>query len=209
MVKRYFDIVKIGGPIPPAPTLKTVYNKIVEENKYQNLIGNMLKSSKNWILWILVLGSLAMNFWILGKFLSLEGRTNQGAGEILKALNKAQSGSISYTAHINQNVPISVTVNLDDTITVPINAKVPVKTTVIVPVTIPVINQVVDLNVPINTIVPINTVVSVPVRKTLVVRGSSPIVVDVPVNIPINQTPFADILKILSDWISQIAGFSK
>lgn len=169
----------------------------------------MAKNSKGYVfLWFIVLFSLGLNAWLFWKFLNAENRLSNGAGDIVAALDKAQTESISYTAHIKQNVPVSASFDINETISVPIQTSIPINTSVAVPVTIPVIGQV-TIPVPINTSVPINTTVSVPIKKTITIKGTSPVSVDIPVEIPIAQTALGDILSKLKMWISANARVSK
>src|SRR3989344_4552853 len=158
-----------------------------------------------WILFAGVLVSLGFNTWFFFKLSNAQKGISEGARDIIALLDQAQNQSISYTAHINQNVPVSATFDVNENIDVPIKTFVAINTTVNVPVSIPVIGQV-TIPVPINTSVPVQTTVSVPIKKTIRIQGTSPVEVDIPIEIPIANTPFAEILSKLKEWISKNAG---
>lgn len=158
-----------------------------------------------WLLWLVALGSLAVNVWVINTLLSARRLAAESVAQVASLLNDVQTQAIVYDVHIEQNVPFSTTVEFSDTFTVPINTIIPVRTTVYVPVTIPIIGVLATLPVPIDTTVPVNLTVEVPIEKKIPVEGNSPISFDVPVNIAISATPFGAALGEAHDWLVELA----
>jgi len=160
-------------------------------------------------LWLAVAISLGANIWLAGKLYNLQRNAVKAADIAAATLDQARTQSISYTARVNQNVPVNAVINIDEHFSIPIKTNVPIKTTVVVPVTIPIIGEIVNLSVPIDTVVPVDTTVSVPVKKTFSVKGSSPISIDVPIEIPIADTPLGKVIDSLKSWLLKISEVAK
>lgn len=158
-----------------------------------------------WLLWLVALGSLAVNVWLIITLLRARSLAAQSIAQAARLLGDVQTQSFTYNVHIEENVPFSTTVEFSDTFTVPINTVIPVRTTVYVPVTIPIIGVLATLPVPIDTTVPVNLTVEVPIDKQILVEGNSPISFDVPVEIAISATPFGAALGEAHDWLVELA----
>ncbi len=111
--------------------------------------------------------------------------------------------TISYTFEVNQGIPISATVPISKSVVVPIRATIPVSTVVIIPVSAGILGSF-DLNVPIRTMIPVNLDVTVPISETVNVATTVPLNVDVPIRIPIAETPLAGYLDNLDMALAEV-----
>ena len=108
------------------------------------------------------------------------------------------------------DVPIRADIPIKFAVTVPIDRQIPVQTEI--PVNIPISQTVtvavdrlipVELEVPVT--IPIEAELTVPVSRTIPIQVDVPVVMDVPVDIPLSETPLGDYLRGLSESLRQMA----
>lgn len=144
--------------------------------------------SKSWhyrILWIVAVLSLVVSSVLLVGLIDFRNRARRQVEAASNVLNQIEMVDFDLPVHVDESLPISMTVPFSDTFTVPISATVPISTSV----------QFQDnIQVPINTIVPVNTTVNVPIEIPFVGNFDIPfpistnIPVNLSVNVPISQT---------------------
>ena len=152
------------------------------------------------ILTMLTLFSLALNGTII--FALLRGRqiALDAQQTALGAVSDAQSivtsvgdDTFSYTFTVEQEIPISTSIPFDEEVTVPIHTTIPISTTVIIPINTGLLGTF-SVDVPIRTIVPVNLEVVVPINQTVDIATTVPLDVDIPVEIPLAETPLTGYL---------------
>jgi hypothetical protein len=111
--------------------------------------------------------------------------------------------TFSYTIEVNRQIPVTASVPISKTVVVPIRATIPVSTVVIIPVDAGILGTF-DVDVPIRTMIPVNLDVTVPISETVSIATAVQLDLDVPIEIPIAETPLAGYLESLDAALRQI-----
>ncbi len=153
------------------------------------------------LLAMLALLSLALNGVTILSFLQFRRTMHRAVKDARAPVSQLADDTFSYTVAVDQEIPVSTEIPLNETLQVPINAVVPVSTTVVVPVNLGF--RTYDLAVPIEAVFPIDMEVSVPVSQTVDVTTVVPLEVDVPVEIALSKTPLVSYLRDLNAALQQ------
>ncbi|RLC99625.1 MAG: hypothetical protein DRI77_02320 [Chloroflexi bacterium] len=152
---------------------------------------------------ILTLLSLALNGAVILTLLQARQIGLGAVTETRSTIAELEDMTFSYTLAVDQEIPIAVSIPFDEQVTVPINTSIPIDTTVTVPINAGLLGTF-DVDVPIRTIVPIDLNVSVPISKTVDIATTVPLAVDVPIEIPIADTPLVGYLDKLDAALGRI-----
>ena len=101
--------------------------------------------------------------------------------------------TFSYTFEVRQEIPVATSVPFHEEITVPVQTSIPIDTTVVVPINLGFTTY--SLEVPIRTIVPVDLAFTVPISQTVDIRTTVPLELDVPIEIPLADTPLVGYLE--------------
>lgn len=138
------------------------------------------------LLWLVALTSLALNALLIYALLNVQTRAGQALSNMAASVGKLQTETLDYTAHIEQTIPIVLSVPISQTVSVPIVTTVPIRTQVTG--SISTFFGAVPIDIPIQTDVPVNIRTDVPIYANLPVSTTVPVVLDVPVHIKISDT---------------------
>jgi hypothetical protein len=111
--------------------------------------------------------------------------------------------TFSYTFEVNREIPIAASVPISKSVVVPIRATIPVSTVVIIPVNAGILGTF-DVDVPIRTMIPVSLDVTVPISETVNIATVVQLDLEVPIEIPIAETPLAGYLESLDAALRQI-----
>lgn len=135
------------------------------------------------LLWLIAVASFILNAYLFWQLNGLRTRARQEVANAGELLDGVELESYELPVHVDETIPISITVPFSDTFHVPIS------TTVQVSDEVPFED---NIEVPINTVIPINTTVSVPIPAIGNIEIPIPIVTSIPVNmevdVPISRT---------------------
>ena len=154
------------------------------------------------VLALLTLLSLALNGVIIYGLLRAREIVLATVADARTIVTGVGDDTFSYTFEVREEIPVAASVPFNEQITVPIETTIPISTTVVVPINLGITSY--DLQVPIRTIVPLNLEFTVPVSKTVDIATTVPLAVDVPVEIPIADTPLVDYLEGLDKDLEQL-----
>jgi len=98
--------------------------------------------------------------------------------------------SFSYTVSVERDIPIQANVPFRQEIVVPIQTTIPISTVVIIPVNAGLLGTF-DMDVPVRAMIPVNMEVTVPLSRTIEVSTTVHLDLDVPIEIPLAETPLA------------------
>lgn len=161
------------------------------------------------LLALLTLLSLALNGVVIYGLLRARQIALDAQQAALKTVTDARSvvasvgdDTFSYTLKVEQEIPIAASVPFDEVVTIPVNTVVPIDTTVIVPIDLGI--TIYDLVIPIQTIVPVNLEFAVPISQTVDIVTSVPLDVDVPIEIPLAETPFVEYMDGLDAGLARL-----
>ncbi|MCX7680553.1 MAG: hypothetical protein N2508_01075 [Anaerolineae bacterium] len=111
--------------------------------------------------------------------------------------------SFSYTVTIRRDIPVQASIPFRHDFTVPIHATIPISTVVIIPVNAGLLGTF-DIDVPVRTMIPVHLEVTVPVSQTVAFSTTVPLNLDVPVEIPLSDTPLTGYLEELDAALGQL-----
>ena len=156
-----------------------------------------------WLLWLVALISLAVNIWLINTLLVARRQVGEAAASAARSVEALRAASIDYTVHVEQSMPLSLTVPLSTTVTVPFNLQLPVNTEVTVP--LKTILGTFDLNIPIKTTIPVNIQTQVPVQTTVPISATVPVVLDVPIHISLTDTSLDAALAEVQTYLEKVS----
>lgn len=156
-----------------------------------------------WLLWIVALGSLAVNAWLVRLLADVRRQAGEGAVSAAQAVGDLRQSSIDYQVHVEQSLPVTLSVPISETLSVPISATLPVNTQVTIPLKTPL--GTFPITIPIQTTVPVNLQPKVPIRLTVPVSTTVPVVLDVPIQIQIADTALGDSLAAAQHSLETLA----
>jgi hypothetical protein len=146
-----------------------------------------------WLLWLVALGSIALNVWLINTLLTIRRQVDVARLQVAQGLTEAASGvgqmslgNFEYNVEVNDAVPIHILVPVSETIKVPISNTLKINSAAVA--NLPLLGP---TSIPFSVNVPVQMSVSVPVSLTVVVSDSVPVHFFVPVNINLDETPLA------------------
>ena len=110
--------------------------------------------------------------------------------------------TFAYTLEVEQEIPIAARIPFDEVVTIPVNTVIPIDTSVTVPIDLGITTY--DLVVPIQTVVPVDIQFDVPISKTVDIATTVVLDVDVPIEIPLAETPLLDYVEELDAGLARL-----
>jgi hypothetical protein len=154
------------------------------------------------VLTVLTLLSLTLNGAVIYGLLQAQRIALGAVSDARAIVSSIGDVTISYTVEVDQEIPVAASVPFYEEVIVPVNTVLPVDTIVVIPIDLGVTSY--DLEVPINTIIPVDLEIAVPISKTIEVVTTVPLDVDVPIEIPLADTPLADYLEELDAALTRM-----
>ncbi|HDQ70657.1 MAG TPA: hypothetical protein ENN19_01000 [Chloroflexi bacterium] len=162
------------------------------------------------LLSVLTLLSLALNGVVifgLSKARQIGLDAQQAASDTVadtRSLIKGiENDTFSYTLEVAQEIPISARVPFREEVSVPIRTTIPISTTVVIPIRAGILGTF-DLDVPVYAMVPVSLDVTVPISHTVDIETTVPLNVDVPIEIPLSDTPLVGYLDELDSGLESL-----
>lgn len=155
-----------------------------------------------YLLFLLVIVSLALNGFILWQLYQVRQQARQAAREFGPAVQESLAGLIAdldeledtpveIEVAIDQEIPIQTEIAFNEELEVPIQTIVPISQTIETVIMLEVVGGVevpIDIAVPVNVEVPIDTTVSIPIERTVPISTTIPVKLDVPIQIDLART---------------------
>ncbi len=155
------------------------------------------------VLVVLTLLSLTLNGMVIVGLLRARQITLNTVTETRAIVAGIGDDTFSYTFEVDQDVPIAASIPFNEEVTVPIRTTLPISTVVVIPINAGLLGTF-DVDVPIRTVIPIDLEVAVPVSWTVDIATTVPLNVDVPIEIPIADTPLVGYLEELDAALAQV-----
>jgi hypothetical protein len=161
-----------------------------------------------WLLWLVALGSIALNVWLINTLLTIQRDLEasrlelaQGIAEAANGVGQVQLGTIDYEVVIDETIPVNIKVPISDTFHVSISETIPYSGTAYSP-PLPVLGV-----VPFSYAdeVPINLDIVVPISSTYLVSDTVPVRFTVPVQVNLDETPLGDLKGELQGYLIELA----
>lgn len=160
-----------------------------------------------WLLWLVALGSLALNVWLINTWLTVRQEIEVTRQQIVQAVSEAANGvtqlelgTIDYTVHVDEVLPFDVAIPISDTLVVPISETIKVNSSAIV--NLPLIGW---TALPFSISVPIDLKVTIPISRTYLISDTIPVVFDIPIRIPLDDTPLGDLKIGAREYLNGLA----
>lgn len=150
---------------------------------------------------LLTVLSLALNGILVFEFLEVRRSAHRIVVDTRSLVTDFAQDTFTYTVNVDQEIPVSTEIALNEAFSVPINTVVPLSTTVVVPVDLRLATY--KLAVPIQAVFPVSTQVTVPFSEVIDVATIVPLDVDVPIEVTVADTPLAGYLEVVSDTLKQ------
>ncbi len=162
------------------------------------------------LLTMLTLLSLALNgmvifglLWARETALGAQRAALNTVAEARDIVASIGDDTFSYTFELEQEIPIATSIPFDEEVTVPIRTTIPISTVVIIPINAGLLGTF-DIDVPIRTIVPVNLDITIPVSQTVDIATTVPLDVDVPIEIPLAETPLLGYVEELDAGLARL-----
>lgn len=154
------------------------------------------------LLTLLTVLSLAVNGVVIFGLLKMQRLALQAIADTRALVNDIGDEAFTYTIEVDQEIPIAANVPFHEELSIPINTTIPVNTTVVVPVDLGVTTY--NIDVPISTVLPVDLDVTVPISESVDVVTTVPLRMDVPIEIPLSETPLEGYLEDLDAALADI-----
>ena len=169
-------------------------------------VGGFTRPLDYWLLWLVVVGLMALNLYLARTLLDARSRAlalvNTVTEQALQAVSDFQAASFTYTVEVDQTIPLTLNVPIDQVLPVPVQTSIPISTVVTLSLETPLGRF--PINVPIVTTVPISLTAQVPIRFTVPVSEAIPIQLSVPIQIKIADTALMNLLEELKVSLGQV-----
>ncbi len=138
-------------------------------------------------LFLMVTLSLALNFALIVTLLRVRSAALGALDQTIAITNGLGNEAFSIPVHIDQNVPVSVSVPFAYQDTIVTNTTIPISVVVTTPIDLA--GQKIEVTIPIKTTVPVKLQVPIAVNKTIDVNTNVPVKLDANVQVRLADTP--------------------
>lgn len=156
-----------------------------------------------WLLWGVALLSLGLNLALINSLLQARKQAGEGAATAARAVANLRESVITYTVHVEQSLPVSLTVPFKTTVTVPFNTALPIATDVTIPLDTPF--GPIPITIPIRATVPISLSTKIPVNVAVPISASVPVTLDAPIKLELGKTDFGQALLSVQTYLESAA----
>jgi hypothetical protein len=162
------------------------------------------------VLTVLTLLSLALNGVVIWGLLRAQQIALDARQTVQDTVTDARAivagvgdDTFSYTLKVQQEVPVEALVPLEEEVVVPIRATIPISTVVIIPINAGLLGTF-DIDVPVRTMVPVSLDVAIPISHTVNIATTVLLDMEVPIEIPLAETPLVDYLEELDAGLGRL-----
>jgi hypothetical protein len=156
------------------------------------------------VLWGILIVSLALNILSTVQIFALRQAARQAIADGITLIGNLEGSTLSYNVAVDDTLPLTADIPVDETIPVVIEDTIPIDTTVTVPVSAGLLGTF-DLDVPIHAVVPIRLETEVTLQRTFHVETNIPLDLTIPVSIVVRDSPAAQSLADLKMRLERLA----
>ena len=156
-----------------------------------------------YLLWGVALLSLVINAGLIYGVVVARQRAAEGVQTAAEAVSALRSASLEYNVHVDQSLPVSLTVPFNTTVNVPISTTLPIDTQF--SFSLHTLLGDFPVNLPVHAEVPVNLTSKVPVNLVVPISTTVPIALDVPIKIDVGQTSLAKSLGPTQTYLEKLA----
>jgi hypothetical protein len=147
--------------------------------------------------------SLALSAIMLYGVFNFRQTAENGLDAALEALDSFGEQGYQYEFSIDQEIPISANIPIDQEMTFPVEGTFPIDTTVEVPINAGILGTFV-VEVPIETSIDVETSVPIRVKESFQIETTVPISMTIPVEIPPDDPQMEELLTGIRQWLERI-----
>jgi hypothetical protein len=147
--------------------------------------------------------SLLINAGLVYGLAVARQRAAEGAQTAADAMAALRSASVEYTVHVDQSVPVSLTVPFNTAVNVPISTTLPINTEF--SFSLHTLVGDFPVNLPVHADVPVNLTSQVPVHMAVPISTTVPVALDVPIKIDVAQTALGKSLGPTQTYLEKLA----
>jgi len=156
-----------------------------------------------WLLWLVALVSLLFNLAFVIILFSVRRQVGAGAQQAAAAIGDLRQATITYTVHIDQEMPIAISVPINTTVNAPLDLNVPIKTEATVPLNTPFGSF--PVTFPVEVTVPVHFTPTIPINLNVPISTKIPVNLEVPIQIPLSETVLSTALEPVQKYLDQLA----
>ncbi len=153
-------------------------------------------------LFVMVTFSLALNVALIVVLLQARSTALNALDQAMAMTNNLGNEAFAIPVHIDQNVPVNVSVPFAFQDTVTMDTTIPISVVVTTPIDLA--GQKIEITIPIKTTVPVKLQVPVAVNKTIEVNTDVPVKFDTSVQVRLADTPLPGYLARLRAAIESL-----
>jgi hypothetical protein len=158
------------------------------------------------ILIVLMIPSLILNAASIAILMQARDVALEEVDNARALVANVRDTTISYTVEINQDIPVKTSIPFEQEVLVPVNTTIPINTSVIVPIDAGPLGKF-DITVPIIAAIPIALDIAVPISKTIDIDTTVPLQLQIPVTVPLSETPLAEHLDTRNRSLDRLERF--
>jgi hypothetical protein len=145
------------------------------------------------VLWVITILSLLFNVVVFRQLVIAKQVGQQAIGDAIATVGNLQNTTLTYTAVIDDTIPLNADLGLDESIPVPINETLPINASINVPVQMGPFGTY-NVTLPISGSVPVNTTLQIVIDQPIHVDTTVPVHLEVPIRLAVKDTPLSDTL---------------
>ncbi|MBN1313679.1 MAG: hypothetical protein JXB30_19910 [Anaerolineae bacterium] len=140
------------------------------------------------VLWLVTILSLVLNVLILRQVAFAKQAAQQAIDDAIVTVGNLQDAAFTYTAVIEDTIPINADLGLSESIPVPVDENLPLDATISVPVEIGPFGTY-TVTLPVSGTVPVRTTLHIVIDQPLHVSTTIPVNLEVPIEVAVKDTP--------------------
>jgi hypothetical protein len=156
------------------------------------------------VLWVITILSLLFNVVVMRQLAIARQVAQQAIDDAIVTVSNLQNTTLTYTAVINDTIPLNADLALDESIPVPINETLPINASINVPVKMGPFGTY-TVTLPIGGSVPVNTTLNIVINQPIHVATTVPIHLEVPIQLAVKDTPLAETFGDLKTRLEELA----
>jgi hypothetical protein len=157
---------------------------------------------KEWLLWAMVIISLAINIAMISSLLRIREAAAGALAQTEGQLRQLVGEEFVYTVPLKQAVPVHAAIPFRRDLQVPIKTTIPISQTLSLSIKTPL--GMLPITTPLNVNVPVDLKFTVPVSETIDIDTTVELQTTIPVTISLQSTPFGKYLANAADQLKLV-----
>lgn len=156
------------------------------------------------VLWVITILSLLFNVVVLRQLAIAKQVAQQAIDDAIITVGNLQNTTLTYTAVINDTIPLNADLELNESIPVLVDETLPINASINVPVRMGPFGTY-TVTLPISGSVPVYTTLNIVIDQPIHVATTVPVQLEVPVRLAVKDTPLAETFDDLTTRLEALA----